>query len=278
MGCIIRPSPSTNSSPLANLSPFQVPSDNHSKILTKAPSIVSVATLTIRPCMKFSLQYETYINIPQSINIIESYQLSCSSEYRQILESYQSFISSVSYFDTMVHSVCIEKYSFIKAIKLLMIYIISNEGSEKSIIHTDKFPFFDFPNCLFCDKECISSWEDLIDNIKALKKNKKLYENFLHIKYIYKIITEITNQVSDEDKQAYKKILRVLKNTIELIDNMYILLNNMIYNIKSFKENLQSYFPTIQALSFISLTFQDKSPKSIVHFIYSDLNTNHFYI
>jgi hypothetical protein len=159
-----------------------------------------------------------------------------------------------------------------------MIYIISNEGSEKSIVHTDKFPFFDLPNCLFCDKECLSSWEDLIDNIKSLKGGRKLIENFLHIKYIYKIIIEISEQVPKKDQQAYKKVLKVLKNTINLIDNMYNLLNNMISSIKSFKENLPAYFPTIQALSLIFLTFQDKSPKSIVHFIYSDLNTNHFYI
>lgn len=201
--------------------------------------------------------------IIENYSLLQSLFISCADEYKFVKELTSSFLYNYSYFLFHVHSSCIPRFRFGKALKVLMTFVYCKQSTqEDQIIICNKFPFFSVFSQFSEDYQII---EELLYLTKHIKKNEKFLQDLLKIEYVLKIFTDEEKLIDglEDGVNILKKCSEEARNVLKMVENLFKEAQEFFWdywNIKAEALEISNQFKGIK----------DCSIEDIVHFLYME--------
>ncbi|OMJ79744.1 hypothetical protein SteCoe_20173 [Stentor coeruleus] len=270
MGCAIKCSAKSVNHPQAtpirnknkDIRPLSTISEDNST------TCISMKHIHVRPCIKLNFKYDNDNNL-SDIEFIFSCSISCADQLKRIFEMNAGFFSAFRYFETLIHGACIPKFSILKGFKVMLIYLRLNFADfDDIVIMSEKFPFFSINLGQVKDK-IVEAWNEIMFLIKSVYKDKELYEDYLHVQYLSKVIWEISESIKENSMQ---KAVFIIEKNLNEMDNIYDITKNTVRMFKEFYMVYENEKNKIFSLLPMLAEQEDHSPWNIVHLIEAESN------
>jgi hypothetical protein len=264
MGCGVSFSSRKNpSKSIQNPQKPQLTSNNSVKTTADTNDLQSLSLKPAKTCSQQRPESLDGSEILENYSILQSLSITCADEYKSIQELCTSFLYFHSSFLHHVHSCCIPRFRFSKAMKVLMTHSYSKQSSqEDQIILCNKFPFFSVYPQFAKDFQVI---EELLYLAKHLKKSESFLQDLLKVEFVLSIF--------DKDEKLYKEV----KDGVEILKSCAIQAREVLMMVEKIGKETQEFFWDYwnvkdEALNISNQLrgYKDYSIEDVVHFMYME--------
>lgn len=256
MGCIVKPQKSLELK------------ENVSEVvmyeLKETISYVGSIKKPLQRCLKIQLTLEDYGEIIKEMHYIRTHSVSCADQIELLLSLYQQFNSSMLYYQTKIHGICLNNFK--ESICILLIYLNLNYAFDENSVQSQKSsPFLAFFIKGLEKNEVFKAWNDYINILQSIVKDTDSYESFLNVKFIHGVVGSLHHE---QNLSSLKKIKRILSKIIFRLENMFKTAKETLQTLKNFSFNLENELRNIQVQVQKAEKLDSKNPCKLVHFIY----------
>lgn len=269
MGCAIKCSVKSLNHPQTTLIRSKTEDNRPLSTVSEDNSVVylSMKPVHVRPCIKLNFKYDDDNNNLSDIEYIFSCSISCADQLKHIFEMNAAFFSAFRYFETLIHGACIPKFSILKGFKVMLIYLRLNFADFDDIVNvSERFPFFSINLDQGKDK-IVEAWNEIMFLVKSVYKDQELYEDYLHVQYISRVVWEISENIKENKQNSMQKAVFIIEKNLNEMDNIYEIAKSTVRMFKEFYMAYENEKKKAFSLLPVFAEQEDHSPWNIVHMI-----------
>ena len=218
-------------------------------------------------CLKIRFPQEEKEDLIFNINLLESLGMPCLDEIKSLYKVCNNFESSLSYFEMLVHGVCIPDYNIIKGLMILSIYLQLHVIARAKVSVIDKFPYvtISVENKMW-NKKIVDAFESAVDCINALHKKVNLSKTLL----IIKIDADKYNQNVKNDSDINARLVSMLlDNIVKFGVQVENKVKKCLNDLQEFSKNFKSIDLEIKNITETLGGCYEENIEKIVHEVYS---------
>ena len=218
-------------------------------------------------CLKIRFPQEEKEDLIFNINLLENLDMPCLDEIKSLYKVCNNFESSLSYFEMLVHGVCIPDYDIIKGLMILSIYLQLHVVARAKVSVLRRFPYIiiSVENKMW-NKKNVDSFENIIDCINALQKKVNLSKTLLIIKRDADKFNKNLNQGSDLNARL---VSILLYNIIDFGTQVENKVKKCLNDLQEFSKNFISIDLEIKNIIKTLRSCHGENIEKIVHEVYS---------